>query len=213
MSNTYEAYNDTQLVQSYQADDEKAGDILCQRHKGPLYKFFKNRIRGNRKEDIEDLVQETFLEALKSLRNPKASTPKHFQAWFWTIAKRVMRDWINVQEKQSGRVSLVGVPDPELEQTSIIEFLLAPVEDEPEHSVLENEFGRIRRHFEEAFSPKALAILQLRFYENKTFREIGKALNIETGTAKLKCYRAVEKFRTWLEKHYPDYYRSLNEGR
>ena len=117
-----------------------------------------------------------------------------------------------MQEKQSGRVSLVGVPDPELEQTSIIEFLLAPVEDEPEHSVLENEFGRIRRHFEETFPPEALTILQLRFYENKTFREIGKALNIKTGTAKLKCHRAMEKFRAWLKKHHPDTYFLLRGG-
>lgn len=38
-----------------------------------------------------------------------------------------------------------------------------------------------------------------------TFREIANALGIKEGTAKVRHYRLLEKFRTWLEKHYPDH--------
>ncbi len=38
-----------------------------------------------------------------------------------------------------------------------------------------------------------------------TFREIANALGIKEGTAKVRHYRLLEKFRTWLEKRHPEY--------
>ncbi len=211
MLNDYEEYSIAQLVQCYQEGDREAGNVLCQRYRKPLYGFFRKRIRTSH-ENIEDLVQETFLEALKSLRSPQASTPKHFQMWFYKIARRVLRSWINVQEKQGRRVGLVDGPTDEPEQTSLIEFFLAPVMDQPEHGTLDNEFGHIRRRFEQTLQPEELMIFRLRNHRSKTFKEIGTELGIKPGTAKVRYYRVVQAFRTWLEKHYPDHYRSLSKG-
>ena len=211
MPNDYEEYSIPQLVQCYQEGDREAGNVLCQRYRQPRYGFFRKRIRTNR-ENIEDLVQETFLETLKSLRSPNASTPKHFQVWFYKIARRVLKSWINRQEKQGTRVSLVDGAAGESEQTSLIEFFLAPVMDQPEHGTLDNEFGHIRRRFEQTLQPEELIIFRLRNHSSKTFKEVGTELDIRPGTAKVRYYRVVQKFRTWLEQHYPDHYRSLNEG-
>ena len=67
MPTDYEEYSDAQLWQFYQKGDKQAGNAFCQRYWIALYKFFQQRISGNR-EDVEDLVQETFLEALKILK-------------------------------------------------------------------------------------------------------------------------------------------------
>ena len=209
MPNDYEEYSDAQLVQCYQEGDRKAGNVLCQRYWILLYRFFKKKIRENREEDIEDLVQETFMEALKNL--PDLQSPASFRAWFYKIARRVLRNWINVQEKQGTRVSLVDVPADEPEQTSLVEFLLAPVTDQPEHGIIDDELGHIRRRFEQTLQPKELTILRLRNHSSKTFKEIGEELGIKTGTAKVQYHRVVQAFKAWVKTHYPDHYRSLNE--
>lgn len=73
----YEEYSDVDLVRCYQKGDEKAGNVLCQRHWGALYRFFKKKIRNN--EDAQDLVQETFFEALKTLKS--GQPPRNFRCW------------------------------------------------------------------------------------------------------------------------------------
>ena len=118
-----------------------------------------------------------------------------------------------MQEKQGRHVALVDGPTDEPEQTSLIEFFLAPVMDQPEYGTLDNEFGHIRRRFEQTLQPEELMIFQLRHHSSRTFREIGEELDIKPGTAKVRYYRVVQAFRRWLEQHYPDHYRSLNERR
>ena len=75
----YEEYSDVDLVRCYQKGYEKAGNVLCQRHWGALYRFFKKKIRNN--EDAQDLVQETFFEALKTLKS--GQPPRNFRSWFY----------------------------------------------------------------------------------------------------------------------------------
>ena len=67
MSTDYKKFSDVQLWQRYQKGDEQAGSVLFQRYRAPLHRFFKGKISGNN-QDAEDLAQETFLEALKSLK-------------------------------------------------------------------------------------------------------------------------------------------------
>ena len=202
----YETYSDLQLLQRYQKGNEVAGNILFQRYKVSLHNFFQRRISGNR-EDIEDLVQETFLEALKSLKKGQSLTS--FRAWLYKIATRVLARWINERQKQGGQVILDAAPEDESGQMVFTEWLSAPVTFQPEHGVLDNELGDIRRRFERTLRPKELAVFRLRHNSNMTFEEIGEELRIKPGTAKVQYHRAVTAFKAWLKKHYPDIYQSL----
>ncbi len=214
MLTDYETYSDVQLLQRYQEGDEQAGSVLFQRYRAPLHTFFKRRISGNR-EDAEDLVQETLLEALKSLEG--IQSPERFGAWLSTIAKRVLVKWIKEKQKQGVQVVLDATPEDELEEDELEQMLLAelfpaPVTFQPEHGVLDNELGEIRRRFECTLRPKELEVFQLRHNSDMTFEEIRQKLGIRTGTAKSRYHRALVKFEKWLERHYPDIYYFLRGG-
>ena len=112
MLTDYETYSDVQLLQRYQKSDEQAGSVLFQRYRTPLHRFFKGNISGNN-QDAEDLVQEMFLEALKSLK--KEQSLRNFRAWLYKIATRVLVKWI--KEKQGMHVVLDAAPEDESEQT------------------------------------------------------------------------------------------------
>lgn len=203
MLTDYVKYSDVQLLQRYQKGDEQAGNTLFQRYKTPLHRFFKGKISGNN-QDAEDLVQETFLEALKSLKKEPSVTS--FRAWLYKIATRVLARWIQEKQKQGVQVGLDTAPEDESGQMALTELLPAPVTFQPEHGVLDNELGEIRRRFEHTLRPKELAVFQLRHNNNMTFEEIGRKLDIKAGTAKVRYYRAVTAFKAWLKKHYSDIY-------
>ena len=207
MLTDYETYSDVQLLQRYQKSDEQAGSVLFQRYRTPLHRFFKGNISGSN-QDAEDLVQETFLEALKSLK--KEQSLRNFRAWLYKIATRVLVKWI--KEKQGMHVVLDAAPEDESEQMPLAESLPAPVTDQPEHGVIDKEFGDIRRDFESTLGSKELEVFQLRHNSSMTFEEIGQKLGIKTGTAKVQYHRALVEFKKWLKKHYPDIYYFLNGG-
>ncbi len=102
MSKDYEEQSDAYLVQRYQNGDEEAGNTLCERYWVALYRFLKKKIRN--KEDAEDLVQETFLAALDSLK--KGQSPRVFRSWLYGIATHVIARWIQEKQKQDPQVVL-----------------------------------------------------------------------------------------------------------
>ena len=211
-STDYKEYSDAELVRCCQEGDPEAENMLCKRYWGVLHTFFKKRIGGN-SGDAEDLVQETFIEAMGSLRT--LLNPGSFRWWLHTIARRVLARWIKEKQKRSGQVALDAASDipserdldpaDALGQTTLRELFAAPVMYQPEHGVLDDEFRDLRRRFEETLQPEELRLFRLRHHDRMTFREIAKELNIKEGTAKVRHHRLVEKFRMWLEKHYPDH--------
>ena len=209
MLTDYETYSDVQLLQRYQKGDKQAGSVLFQRYRTPLHRFFKGNISGNN-QDAEDLVQETFLEALKSLK--KEQSLRSFRAWLYKIATRVLVKWIKEKQKQGVQVVLDAAPEDESGQMPLAEPLPAPVTDQPEHGVLDKELGDIRRDFERTLRLEELVVFQLRHNSGMTFEEIGRELRIKPGTAKVQYHRALVEFKTWLKKHYSDIYYFLNGG-
>lgn len=209
MSTDYKECSDERLLQSYQKGNEVAGNFLFQRYKVSLHRFFERKISGNR-EDVEDLVQETFLEALKSLE--KGQSPRAFRAWLYTITTRVLTRWIKEKQKQGVQVAVDAAPEDESGQMPLAESLFAPVTFQPEHGTIDNELGDIRRRFESTLHPKELAVFQLRHNSHKTFEEIGRELGIKAGTAKVRYHRAVTEFKAWIKKRYLDIYYALSRG-
>ena len=208
MLTDYERYSDAQLLQRYQKGNEVAGNVLFQRYKVSLHVFFQKHINRNH-EDVKDLVQETFFEALKSLKKEPSVTS--FRAWLYKIATRVLARWIQEKQKQGVPVGLDTAPEDESGQMALTELLPAPVTFQPEHGVIDNELGEIRRRFERTLRPKELVVFRLRHNSGMTFEEIGRELRIKPGTTKVRYHQAVTAFKAWLKKYYPDIYHSLSD--
>ncbi|MDE0555242.1 MAG: sigma-70 family RNA polymerase sigma factor [Candidatus Poribacteria bacterium] len=208
----YQEYSDAKLVQCCQGGDGEAKNALCERYWGVLHKFFKQKI-GKNNAEAKDLVQETLIEALGSLKT--LSTPSSFRWWLHTIAKRVLGRWIAEKQKRREQVALDAVPDIPSErdldpedapgQTTLRELFAASGTCQPEHGVLDDELGALRRCFEGTLQPKELRLFRSRHHKRMKFREIADELNMKEGTAKVQYYRLVRKFREWLERHYPEY--------
>jgi RNA polymerase sigma-70 factor (ECF subfamily) len=85
-----QADEDLVLVQAVLRRDRKATAEFVSRYSGHIYSYVRSRL-APRYEQVEDLVQEIFLSAWKSLRRYRASGSLH--AWVMGIARHKVEDY------------------------------------------------------------------------------------------------------------------------
>src|SRR4051812_48681090 len=82
--------SDAELVKEVLHGSTAAFQHLTQRYYRPVGGFILKRI--GRPDPVEDLVQETFLEALQALKSGRA--PQHFSSWLFGIAHNRCGKWL-----------------------------------------------------------------------------------------------------------------------
>jgi RNA polymerase sigma-70 factor (ECF subfamily) len=81
---------EAQLIERCLAGDTGAFQALAERYYRPISAFLCKRVQ--RLDVVEDLAQETFLEALRSLQAGRP--PLHFSSWLFGIAHNIAGKWL-----------------------------------------------------------------------------------------------------------------------
>ena len=136
---------------------------------------------GNR-EEARDLLQETYLQAWRSLGSYRGEAP--LEAWLRSIALRKSLDWKRTWIRRLKRT--VGLDSTE-----------PAVEPEVDGVRFDSEDAALREALA-LLSPKQRAALILREWEERSFREIGELLGCMEGTARVHHTRAKERLRAAL---------------
>jgi len=162
-------------------------------HFAPLYKKYHEAIfryvfkRVDEEESAYDITSCVFVKALVNLpRYEYRGIP--FSSWLFRIAKSELyqsfRDkkaqrTISIDSIQIGRV---------LEEFNI---------DEAEHKreVLLKVLPMLKE--------KPLQLIEMRFFERRSFREIGEILGLTENNAKVKTFRALIKLKELYAQHNP----------
>lgn len=152
-----------------------------------LYLYIFNMTRN--KDLAEDAMQNTLFTAYKnySTLNDKGK----FKSWIFTIAKRETMALVKkCSREMPSEEGILGVINKE--QT----FLL------PEEKILQNELTDYVVQAINQLTPKLRVVIVLYYYENFSFKEIEKMLNVKRGTLKLRHMRAKEAIYIYLDKNY-----------
>ncbi len=91
------ALSDESLVAACATGDRSAHAALFDRFHGPVYRFL-SRMVGARCEDLDDLVQTTFLEVLRAA--PRFRRDAAVKTWIFGIAVNVVRHHIRSQMRR-----------------------------------------------------------------------------------------------------------------
>lgn len=153
-------------------------------------RIFNFILRKTDDEEIsDDLTSQTFLKALQSLKKYEfRGVP--FSAWLYRIAHNEVNKFYN--KKSRKKVF-------SLEQEQLFEFIQQE-EDEPfDEERLEKLMTVLRE-----LPTEAMEVLELRFFEEKNFKEISYILNIGESGAKMRLYRAIEKLKQSFNIKYND---------
>ena len=146
-----------------------------------LYNF-ANWLTRNR-EDAEDLVQETFIKALKAFRSFQPGT--NFRAWMYRILRNTFL---------TSRVTLRSKMTIPLDQDENGAEITAP-SDTPEMIIIErSNLQQIQRAIEELPTHFRETLL-LRDVEEMSYREIANILSLPIGTVMSRLARARKALR------------------
>jgi RNA polymerase sigma-70 factor (ECF subfamily) len=83
-------HNEALLVERCLGGDTRAFEALAERYYRPVSAFLYKRLQQI--DLVEDLTQETFLQAFRSLRT--GARPQYFSSWLFGIAHNVSGKWL-----------------------------------------------------------------------------------------------------------------------
>lgn len=164
--------------------DSKRFKPLYEKYYIIIFRFIYNKVDD--KETAADLTSHVFLNAL--LHISKYQHKKlPFSAWLYKIASNEIMQYYRKAKKE--RIIFI---------TEELVSNLAEDQETLNPEILKTKLEAAMQHLEY----QEMEILQLRFYENLSFKEIGHIFNITENYAKVKTYRLLEKIKKSMANTY-----------
>lgn len=157
------------LVKKAQKGNDKAYLMLFQQYETDIYRmayvYVKNR------DDALDLVQEVAYQSFKNIRTLK--NPEYFKTWLMKITINCALNLLNKNKKVVPLNSEVpiGMEEGDIALSISLHKLIDTLKEDEKSVIL------------------------LKYYDDRTLKEISEILGIPLGTAKSVLYRALEKLR------------------
>ena len=171
--------------------DQKAYAELMGRYRESLYFMLLKMV--NNKDDADDLTIEVFGKAFKSLHQ---YTPNFaFSTWLFKIATN---NCIDFMRKKRVNYSLDKPMDNE-EGTGMSINIKADDPD-PEQHIIKKEKVKMMREVVDKLKPHYKQLVEMRYFEELSYEEISKILNLPIGTVKAQLFRARELLQHILMK-------------
>jgi len=170
--------NTTELIsRAKDQHDQHAYALLYQKYKGLVYSQVLSMLKQD--DQVDDIVIEVFTKAFKNLHQYQPTGS--FKSWLTSIARNHTLDFF--RKKSTSQVSL----DDE-RNTGI-----AQVEDDALgalQGIIKQEEVASLKHMIEALKPKYRTLIELRYFEEKSYEEIAELVALPLGTVKAQLFRA-----------------------
>ena len=177
------ADEDAAVVEAVIAGDTGAFRLLVERHKGRLFGVLV-RLVGDR-DAAEELAQETFVKAFRSLRGFRREA--RFGTWLVQIGIHAARDRARSARRRPGVVSIEALREAGRHDLEIVDPSPAAdpsfaVEAEEERARMRSALATLPADYRE--------VLILKHFAEWPYEEIAAATGDSVGTLKVRAYRA-----------------------
>jgi len=149
--------------------------------------------------DASDVLQEAYIKLFTKLKT--FSFRSSFDTWFIRIVINCCYDALR---RQGAEMSRRDQPEEETERTDAISGSRA--EESPEEAVLEKERRGILDNAISCLSAEHKDVLILREYQQYSYDEIAKILDVSEGTVKSRINRAKVRLREILKEQNPEFF-------
>jgi len=171
--------SDHELLQAWQAGDRRAGATLFERHFDAIARFF----RGKLGDDVQDLVQRTFLDLVESRERVDATAS--VRAYLFGIARHRLIDHL--------RARAIRDVDPAV--TSLAELATSP-----SAALARHDAQRLLQIALRQLPLEQQMTLELAYWEGLRGAEIATAMGIGANTVRSRLSRAREALRELLQQ-------------
>lgn len=143
-----------------------------------IFRFIHKRVGD--KELTADLTQQVFLSAITNLGKYQVRGAP-FVSWLYRIASNLCMDYF----RKSKRVRYVVIDDASL--NGLVDELTS-------NQTLDEWHARLP-HILEQLTVEELQLIELRFFDLLSFREVAQILEITESNAKVRTYRILDKMK------------------
>jgi RNA polymerase sigma-70 factor (ECF subfamily) len=173
-----EEKEDKKLIQEYLNGDPQALDFLIERYLKLIYGFVYKNVGSE--NDAEDITQEVFVKVWKNIK--KFDQERSFKPWIFQIAKNTSIDYL--RKKKSIPFSKF---ENEKGQNPLVENILADhlnlIENISDKKTLASAM--------QGLSDKEQKVINLRYFEGLSFREIAERFKESVNTIKSRYRRSL----------------------
>jgi RNA polymerase sigma-70 factor, ECF subfamily len=185
---------DAGVVAQVLAGDKDAFRVLVERHSRSIFRVVY-RMTGNQ-QDAEEILQETFLRAYKSLE--RFESRSNFGTWLYRIAVNRALDLLSsrkAQVRMKDAYQITDSPDPDDSR----QVQLPAAGPGPDRLLISSEIKKKLAQAMSLLTPAERVAFTMRHMEGRSIEEVGLALNLKVSAAKNSVFRAVQKLRQQLE--------------
>lgn len=153
---------------------------LYERYHAQIFRFVYSRVRD--RELTADLTSQTFTKALLAI---KRYEDRGFALSTWLC--RIAMNEVNMYFRQKNKQHFVDVDEGKLSD------LAADVDDDLhiDSQILVDALNQLEYEHVE--------LIELRFFEKRSFSEIGKLMGLKEDAAKMRVYRALNKLKALVQ--------------
>lgn len=177
---------DEQVVSLIQKGDKEKFAIIMERYDKKLSRYGRKFLSDA--DNIEDIVQDIFINAYKSINNFDDSL--RFSSWIYRIAHNAFVNGL----RQKNR-SLLSYFDFDL-------LVSHHIYEDP--VILEREYEEMKKMIDvglEQLKPKYKEVIILHYLEEMSYREISDILKIPVGTVGIRVMRGKENLKKFYENN------------
>ena len=172
--------------------DQSAYASLMGRYRESIYYMMLKMVRNT--EDADDLTIEAFAKAFNRLE--QYSPNFAFSTWLYKIASNNCIDFLRKKRiKVTSMDSGIKTGDGET-----IYFDAKSTTRDPEETVMHKQKVKHMRELVSKLKPRYRLLVEKRYFEELSYEEISKELDLPLGTVKAQLFRARDFLSNMIEK-------------
>ena len=185
--------DESTLLSQARAGSAEAFRLIVEAYHERLFRVILRIVHS--RSDAEEVVQETFLKAFRSLHRFQEDSSLY--TWLYRIAVNAAVDLSKKEQRRRHR----SLNDDEsfAEAASQPDFDAGPVARTEQEELR----GMVRDGIQ-ALPERYRVILVMREYGGHSYEELGEVLGLPKGTVESRLFRARAKLKAWLEERWAD---------
>ena len=173
------ADRDRELAERFRTGDRSAFDEIVRRHQKGVWRVVRRYVKSD--ADAKDVTQQVFVRAFKGLAAFRGAAS--VRSWLYRIAINCALSWLRDHRREQ---------PSEIAEDSLTAMPIAP------SRIAEGQDGVRLRAAIEQLPPKQKLVLELRVFDDLSFKEVAELADCTENTAKVNFHYAVKKLREIL---------------
>jgi len=182
--------DDSELVRDYISGDEKALEVLINRHNQRISSFIYSKVLD--RDITEDIFQDTFIKVIKTLKKGSYSEEGKFLPWVMRISHNLIIDHFRKNKRM-----------PKFEGTDDFNIFSVIGDDKlnVEKQIIKDQIDSDLGSLIEELPDDQREVLLMRIYKDMSFKEISENTGVSINTALGRMRYALINLRKIIERH------------